>query len=269
MSEERISLSDTQSHPADSDYTPPVAAVPLPSQGKVYASSTTLANKETIEIRAMTAKDEDILTSKALLKSGKVLDVLLKSCIVDRSINVDQMLVGDRNAALVAIRITGYGQGYEVEVPCPKCEARVRNEFDLARLPVKQLGASPIAPNVNEFSFTLPVSKKEVVFRLLSGADEQELSQYIERMKKSSGGIDSLVTTRLLMQIVSLGGERDRAKLPNLVRNMPARDSRDLRSYIEKISPGVDMKQTFICSSCSEESEVEVPMGVEFFWPEA
>ena len=272
MSEEKVSLNEFQQasptpQPGEAGYQPPAAVVPLPSLGKVYPQSSPLAGAETLQVRAMTARDEDILTSRGLLKSGKALDTLLKSCIVDKAVDVDGMLSGDRNAALIAIRITGYGQQYKVKVTCPSCEAAVEYEFDLATLPIKRLGAEPIQNGVNEFLYRLPLCKKDVTFKLLTGADERELSTLLERTKKSGSGIDGLVTTRLLQQVISIGGERDRAKLSGIIRNLPARDSRDIRKYADQISPGVEMKQVFTCSQCNEESEVDVPMGTEFFWP--
>ena len=274
MSEEKVSLNEFQPgtlppQPGDVGYQPPAAIVPLPSLGKVYPAGSPLAGAETFLVRAMTARDEDILTSRSLLKAGKAIPALLRSCIVDRSVNVDEMLAGDRNAALIAIRVTGYGQQYKVSVDCPKCDAKVDHEFDLATLPIKRLGAEPLQPGVNEFSFRLSICQKDAVFKLLTGNDERELTTSIERAAKMNTGGDGAITTRLLQHLVSIGGEKDRNKLAAIVRNMPARDSRALRTHIENISPGVEMRQTFSCTACGEESEVEVPMGIEFFWPGA
>lgn len=270
MQEEKVNLGARPApHPGDDAYTPPAAVVPLPSQGKVYPIGSPLAGASVVEVKAMTAKEEDILTSRTLLKQGKALDVLLKSCVLDRRVDVDQMLSGDRNAALIAIRITGYGPSYTIKVDCPACEERVEHEFDLARLPIKNLGAEPIQPNSNLFSFKLTVSQKEVIFKLLTGADEQELSSTMERQRKLGGAQEQLITTRLIYQIISIGGEQDRTRLSRMVQNMPARDSRELRTYIDKVVSGVDMKQSFSCPRCGEESEVDVPMGTEFFWPQS
>ena len=267
MSEEKVNLSRAQ--PGDEGYVPPAAAVPLPSKGKVYPPDSPLAGAELLEVKAMTAREEDILTSAALLKQGKALDMLLRSCILDRRIDVDQMLSGDRNAALIAIRITGYGQGYTVKVECPACNEKSDHEFDLAKLPVKPLGAEPLEPNTNLFSFPLPISQKVVQFRLMTGADERELSTTLERQRKLGSGLDQLVTTRLAHQIVSIGAEKDRTKISRIVQTMPARDSRELRRYMDQIVSGVDMKQEFACLRCGETAEVDVPMGTEFFWPQS
>lgn len=195
--------------------------------------------------------------------------MLLRSCVVDRRIDLDNMLSGDRNAALVAIRITGYGQGYNVKVECPACGEKSEHEFDLAKLPVKPLEATPLVPNTNLFSFRLPITGKDVQFRLMTGADERELSVTLERQRKVGSGLDQLVTSRLIHQIVAIGAEQDRTKIARMVENMPARDSQQLRKHMDKIVPGVDMKQAFECPRCGETSEVDVPMGTEFFWPQA
>ena len=249
----------------------PVEVVPLPSQGKIYPEGTSIHNCETLEIKAMTAREEDILTSRALIKKGTVISELLRSCLIDKSINVDAMISGDRNALMTAIRITGYGADYQVEVTCPECGESSKQEFNLAELPIKRLEIQPIEEGANRFSFTLPVSKKNVVFRFLTGADEQNISieQDRKKKKKLSGDVDSLVTNRLLYSIVSVDGVDDRNKISMFVRHMPARDSRMLRKFMDDNEPGVEMKAWMECSSCLESSEVGLPIGVSFFWPDS
>lgn len=263
---EKVSLSN-QPNPGDKNYVVPAAAVPLPSQGKVYPEGTPLSGKELVEIKAMTAVEEDILTSRGLLRTGKALDALMKSCIIDKSVDPSQLLSGDRNAILVSIRIVGYGQDYDCEVTCPVCGEKTKHSFDLSQLPMKRLGADPVAPGVNEFAHTLP-SGRQVTFKLLNGAEEKDLSTAVERMKKLSGdGRESLITTRLQFHVVSVDGEKDGGKIAQILRTMSAKDSRDLRKKIDDVSPGVEMKQEFTCPSCTETMEVDVPMGTEFFWP--
>ena len=108
----------------------PVLDVDLPSRGSVYPVESNLHGKEALEIRSMTAKEEDILTSRSLLKQGKAMTMLLQSCMLDKSIDPDEMLVGDRNSILVAIRMSGYGQGYACSVDCPLCAESFDEEFD-------------------------------------------------------------------------------------------------------------------------------------------
>jgi len=249
----------------------PVESVPLPSQGKIYPVDSASYNRETIDIKAMTAKEEDILTSRALIKKGTVITELLKSCIVDRSIDVDNLISGDRNALMTAVRITGYGAAYKAEVSCPDCGESSEQEFNLSELPIKRLSIEPVVPGENAFEFELPVSKKKVVFRFLTGKDERDMSIAADRRKKKklSGDIDNNVTGRLAQCIVSINGITDKNKISTFVRNMPARDSRMLRKYMDDNEPGIEMKSWMECSNCMETAEVDLPIGASFFWPDS
>lgn len=275
MSKEKVNLSvqtenkQAQVNPGDFGYQPPAELVPLPSCGKLYPADSPLFEKDTVEIFPMTAKEEDILSSRALIKQGKAISTLLKSCIVDKSIDVDKLVIGDRNALLVAIRITGYGREYDAKITCSECSEEQSHCFDLAKLPIKRLKKDPIVNGSNSFSYMLPQSKKEVVFKLLTGADENDIDQTTKRLKKAAGisGQDNTITLRLLFHLISLGGESDRQKLAQIVRFLPASDSRVFRKHIEDISPGIEMLQEVTCGECGNIEEVDVPLGVEFFWP--
>ena len=254
----------------DFDLDVPVETVPLPSNGLIYPEGTPLFGAETVDIKAMTAREEDILTSRALIKKGTVISSLLNSCLIDKSIDVDMMISGDRNALMTAIRITGYGAGYTCEVDCPACNEKNKQEFNLAELPIKRLQIEPVAQGANLFEFQLPMSKKKVLFKFLTGADELEISQEMERRKKKLGAEnENLVTTRLAYSVVSVGDVKDRNKVQQFIRSMPAGDSRALRKFMDDNEPGVEMKTWMTCSSCSEQSEVRLPMGASFFWPDA
>ena len=162
----------------------PVETVPLPSGGKCYDADHPLHGQETVEIRAMTAREEDILTSKALIKKGTVITHLIKSCLIDKRIDPNTLLAGDRNALMVALRITGYGVEYKVEIDCPACGERSKHNFNLGELPIKRLECRPVAEGTNVFESDLPVSKAKVRWKLLTGHDEQEIIQMTERRKK-------------------------------------------------------------------------------------
>ena len=252
----------------DFGYVVPVEAVPLPSNGVVYPVDSPLHNRETVEIRAMTAREEDILTSRALIKKGTVITELIRSCLVDKTVDVNEMLVGDRNAVMTALRITGYGSHYAVEVDCPECDEKSKQDFQLTELTIKRLEAPPIAEGANLFEFLLPLTKKKIHFRFLTGQDETEISIMQERRKKMGSLVDNLVTTRLQHQIVAIDGTKDRSKVNAFVRNMPAGDSLALRTHIDKNEPGIDMKAWMDCANCFESSEVRLPMGASFFWPD-
>ncbi len=247
----------------------PIESIPLPSAGLIYPAESPIHCKETVDIRSMTAREEDILTSRALIKKGTVITELIKSCLTDKRIQVQDMVAGDRNAIMVALRITGYGAEYEVEADCPKCSTRSRQQFNLADMPIKRLEVQPVAKGQNAFEFKLPVTKKTVHFKFLTGRDEEEISTIQERAKKQGALADNIVTTRLQYSIISIDGKTDRGSINGFIRNMPARDSMALRKYIEANEPGIDMKGEFDCGSCGEQSEVRVPLGASFFWPDA
>jgi hypothetical protein len=245
----------------------PQEIVPLPSSGKVYPRDSSFYGAETVEIKAMTAREEDILTSRALLKKGTVITELIKSCIVDRSLNPLDLLSGDRNALMVAIRITGYGPEYSVELECTECNVKSPHVFNLGALPIKRLDIDPVTPGTNLFEFKLPRSGKVVKFKFMTGRDEEEIMVMNERQKKLGQTNESNVTTNLLYSLTSIDGIEDRGKIAAFVRNMPAMDSLALRNYIRDNEPGIIMKQETSCNSCGHEEEVSMPLGVTFLWP--
>lgn len=253
----------------DFNWTVPVESVPLPSNGKIYPQNSGLFNRELVQIKAMTAQEEDILMSRALIKEGTVLTHLINSCLIDKSINSKDLIAGDRNALLVAIRITGYGADYRVEVSCPECNTKQTSAFDLSDLDIKRLTIEPITPGTNQFEYTLPVSKKRVIFKFMTGRDEEEQSTILERRRKAMPDIqiDTIITSKLEFAILSIENVQDRNKTNTFIKSMPALDSKSLRNYISDNEPGIDMTGKFRCSHCSANTQVSLPLGSSFFWP--
>ena len=243
-------------------------SVPLPSRGIIYSHDDNLFDKEFLEIKPMTAKEEDILTSRAYIKSGTVLSKLMKSCLINKNINPDDLISGDRNALLVSLRITGYGADYDVEVDCPECGTKSKQTFDLSQLAIKRLEVDPVVMGDNLFEVQLPVTKKTVRVKFLTGHDEREMMITNERKKKSGMKVETAITDRLSRSIVSVDGVTDRNKLNFFVKNIPARDSLALRRFLDKHEPGIIMKSWMSCPHCHEQSEVGLPMGASFFWPD-
>jgi hypothetical protein len=247
----------------------PVEAVPLPSRGLVYPVDSVLHALETLDIRSMTAREEDILTSRSLIKKGTVITELIKSCLINKSVDVNEMIAGDRNAIMTALRITGYGSEYKVEVDCPACSERSKQNFNLAELPIKRLEIDPVAEGANLFEFELPATKKNVRFKFLTGKDEEEITITMERKKKTGLQGENLITTRLKHSLVAVGTVNDVSKVGAFIRHMPAKDSLALRQFMDKHEPGIDMKSWMDCPHCLESSEVRLPMGASFFWPDS
>jgi hypothetical protein len=247
----------------------PTEIVPLPSKGLLYPEEHPLASGN-IEMKYMTAKEEDILTSQNLIKQGVVLDKLFESLIVT-PINYGDLYVGDKNAIMVAARILGYGKDYVVEVDDPFSPGtKQKVTIDLTQIEHKEVDYSLFEHRKNEFDFELPQSKRVVTFRLMTHNLDKQIQTEIKGMNKTrvKTGIDNELTTRLKNIIIAVDGESGRATINNFVdTELFAMDSRALRSHIKSISPDLDMTFTFVSEATGEVKEMDIPMGVSFFWP--
>ena len=244
----------------------PTEMVNLPSRGALYSKESSLSGGE-IGVKYMTAKEEDILTSQNLIRKGIVIDKLLQSLVVDASINLDEMLIGDKNALMVASRILGYGKDYNFEVNCPSCDEKVEDSFDLTKLKDKQLDKSLVSSGINEFEFELPATKRKLTFKLITQADEVSIAEESEGLAKIGDGISRNLTTRLKYQILSVDGDTKKASIDGFVDNeFLSIDSIAFRSYIKDITPDVDMTSTYTDEN-GERKEFTVPMTVTFLWP--
>ena len=252
----------------DFNWEVPVEIVPLPSKGKVYDPNSLLYNLEKIKIKAMTATEEDILSSTSLIKSGTAIDQLLKSCLVNKNIDPSELILGDRNALMISIRITGYGSDYPFNSKCEACNSLNENKIDLSDLEIKRLNIEPVQQGKNEFSLKLPVSKKTVVFKFLSEKDEKDRKVKNDFYKKmSSVKMERSVTSFLEASIISIDGITDKNKITHFVKYMPAHDSRILRNYINDNEPGIKMTQDIECKNCGHVNNVLIPINSNFFWP--
>jgi len=238
----------------------PTETVDLPSKGYFYMEGHPLSSGK-VEIKYMTAKEEDILTSQNLIQQGTVIDVLLQSLIIDKTINVNDMLIGDKNAIMVASRILGYGKDYTFEYDGEE------KEVDLSKLEPKELDFSKFTKGVNEFNFKLPSSERQVTFKILSGRDEKLIESEVLAKKKISKDQTSELTTRLKHMILSVDGNSEKSYVNNFVDNeFLSRDSLAFRTYVMSITPDVDMSVT-LSNSSGKETEVTIPVTVRFFWP--
>lgn len=248
----------------------PTEFVELPSKGKYYSEGHPLHNQDTIEIRHMTAKDEDTLTSAALLKKGIAIERFLQNIIVDRRIKVSDLLIGDKNAVVIASRITGYGADYQTSVTCPSCGSNVQNSFDLEACEVNEipdyseLGVTPTIDGT--FMVHLDSMNVDVEVKLLTGKDENMLSQLSQRKRKKKLP-ETPLTDQMKQLIVSVDGNDSPEYINSFIEHMPAGVSRKFRTIYSKIIPNINMNQYFVCDSCGHEGEVSVPFGANFFWP--
>ena len=235
----------------------PTEEIELPSKGLIYPKDHPLSSGK-VEIKYMTAKEEDILTNSSFIKKGNVLDKLLESVIVSK-INIDDLIVGDKNALLIATRILGYGSQYEVEIN------EETETIDLSQLENKEFDESQITQGLNEFQFTFPYTKTPITYKILTGRDEKKLEKEIEGIKKIKKDSNPSLSTRLKYIITSVNGDVERKAISEFVDvYLLARDSKALRDHIKETQPDVDLNVVL-----DSGQEVRVPIGLRFFWPDA
>jgi hypothetical protein len=234
----------------------PTEIVELPSQGLIYPESSPLSSGK-IEMKYMTAKEEDILTNQNYISKGTVLDELIKSLIVS-DINYDDLCVGDKNGILIASRILGYGKDYSFTW------GGEEQTIDLTTIENKLIDPKLFKKGVNELTFTLPATNNVITFKLLTGHDEKKIKAEIDGLKKINKNSSTELSTRLKFMITSINGNHDPKDIRDFVDIMLARDSRALREYIKEVQPDVDL--TFFPNGSGE--KVSLPIGLSFFWPD-
>lgn len=245
----------------------PTEVISLPSKGWFYPPESPLASGQ-LELKMMTAKEEDILTSRNLIQKNLVLDKLLESIVVDKSIVLDDMLVCDRNAAFFAIRRLAYGDQYEASLTCGRCGKENAVTIDLSKMDNRPFDFDKYPKGVNNFEFTLPFSKATITFKLLTKKDENAIETELQGLTKVSKEITREITTRLVHIITSVNGATDRPAIRRFVNDeLLSRDSLALRTFMREGTPDIDTTFDFTCSGCGLERKEETPLGVNFFWP--
>ena len=234
----------------------PTEMVDLPSKGLLYPEGSPLRSGQ-IEMKYMTAREEDILTNQNYIQQGTVLDKLIESLIVSK-IDIKELLVGDKNAILIASRILGYGQDYEFE------SGGKTYQVDLTTLKDKELLEDVNYENGNNFEFTLPSSKDQITFKLLTHGDETAVDQELKGLKKINPNGSPELSTRLKYIITSVNGDSDRRTVREFVDNeLLARDSRSLRQEIKRISPDINLT-----IKGDDGEDIAIPISLNFFWPD-
>ena len=245
----------------------PTETVTLPSKGLVYPEDSLLAKGE-IEMRYMSAKDEDILTNINFIKQGTAIDKLLKS-LVTSPIDIDDLVVGDKNAILFSARILGYGKDYSFRFRNDSLGKEDDYTVDLTTLKEKTINESLFTKGKNEFKFTLPQSGNVITFKLLTGKDEKAIEAEIKGLQKvdPNGAFEN--TTRLKHMITSVNGKADQVSIRDFVDNyLLAPDSRAFKKYYSDISPDIDTIITVDKDGYVQEGVI-IPININFFWPDA
>jgi hypothetical protein len=250
------------------NYDFPTEVITLPSKGLVYPETNTLSRGQ-VEIKYMTAREEDILASQNLIKKGIVLDKLFESVVVDKDVNIGDIIIGDKNAILLATRILGYGSDYNVEVTDPFTGENQKVKIDLAKVQTKDVDETKLNRN-NRYEFELPLLKKKIKFKLLTHKDEIDINAEIAALNRLTKGevASQDISTRFRYMIQEIEGNTDRAFINNFVKNnLLARDSKALREYVKTISPDMNFNYEFTSDITGETEALDIPFGVGFFYP--
>ena len=241
-----------------SEFKFPTEEVELPSKGLLYSKDNPLSSGK-IELKYMTAKEEDILTNQSYIQKGTVLDKLLQSLIINKDIQIDDLFVGDKNALFVAARILGYGKDYKVTI------AGKEENIDLTQLEHKKIDLNFFENTNNRFTYKLEHTGTVLEFKLLNGHDDKKIDRELAGLKKISPNSSSELTTRLKHMIVSVDGDEETKTIREFVDNyFLARDARSFREHVRNIQPDVDLSVVL-----DSGEEVTVPIGLNFFWPDA
>jgi hypothetical protein len=248
---------------SEKQYDFPTEVLDLPSEGRIYPKDNPLSSGR-ITIKLMTAKEEDILSSTNLIKKGVVLDKLFESIIVD-DVNPKDIIIGDKNAILLATRVLGYGPDYEFSFYSSKKNESINVSMDLTQVKTKDVDLS-VFNNKNEFEYVTPHGKNKIIFKILTHGDENDIDKEVEALKKLNKDLSSDITTRLRYMIKSVDGNADVGHITRFVNNMRALDSRAFRQYVKNISPDMDMTYTYTHLD-GEVEEAPITLGVSFFWP--
>jgi len=246
-------------------FTVPTENIDLPSKGLIYPKENSLSSGK-VEMKYMTAKEEDILTNVNLLRQGLAIEKTLKS-LIKSSINYEDLTLGDRNGLLIAARILAYGKDYSFEYTNPTTGEKEKVSIDLQNLKYKELDWS-LFGNKNEFEFVLPHSKNTVTFKILTVADDKKIDEEIKGVKKMVGQEAGQLTTRLKHQIIAVNGEYSQKTVREFIDQgyLLSRDSIELRKYMETVTPDIDLSVNFTLKDGTEVS-IDLPMNSEFFFP--
>lgn len=250
---------------SEQKFTIPTEMIDLPSKGLVYATENALSSGQ-VEMKYMTAKEEDILTNVNLLRQGLAIEKTLKS-LIKSPINYEDLTLGDRNGLLIAARILAYGKEYSFKYTNPNTNEEEIVSIDLQTLKYKELDWS-LFSNKNEFDFVLPHSKNTITFKLLTLTDDKKIDEEIKGIKKNLGQEAGSISTRLKYQILAVNGEYSTKTVRDFIDQgyLLSRDSIELRRHIESITPDIDLSINFTLKDGTE-VKTDLPMTAEFFFP--
>ena len=251
---------------------PPYEIIQLPSKGIYYSEQSPLSSGK-IMIKLPTAKEQDILTSRNLIQNDIVLEQFLRAIILTPGVQVEDLLTGDMNYLLYAARVLTYGSILEMEYECqnPLCKNIAKHSIDISKFQPKEVQMDEQHRGNRQFEFILPYSKRTIILQLSDGHLQKKIKEQLNKSKKLfKDKIDRTLTTRYKYLIVDVDGNKDPKYIRQFIdKELTSRDSLELRRFLYRVNPNIDITYKYTCQSCSRQQEVEVNIDVPFFWPTA
>lgn len=241
------------------NYNAPFDVVPLPSKGKLYRGK-----KANIKLAYMTTADENILTSPNLLKNGEFLEILINRKLLEPELRYSDLLPGDRNAIMLWLRATAYGEMYPVTLYDEKDEP-FDVEINLNELKTIELNVEPDSDGL--FSFVMPISKANVRFKLLTCGDIDNIEKILEHEKEMNIPVNNASTYKLENMIVEVNGETNKTMIRDFVNYMRIGDSKAFNKYVDSIDTGVDLNIE-VGTPGGGSVKTFLPLNLGFFWPD-
>ena len=207
----------------------PAEIVHLTSKGLIYPT-TSLLRKGYVEMRHMTAYDEDIITNASYVREGIVFDKLLASLIVD-DIDINEIAACDKDGLIINARILGYGSDYNVTVNDPKTSKIIQAEIDLSKLRTKEFVLIP--DDLGEFEYAVNSTQK-VKFKYIS-------SRELDAIKETNS-----VSGLLELIITEVNGKREFHEIQNFIRyQLRAADAKKFREFVSNNTPSIIKEWNF------------------------
>lgn len=252
----------------------PTEFVKLPSKGRFYHEDSPLNGVTELEVKAVTAAEEDILVNEDYIQQGIVFDRLLDSILVTSNVRSSDLIDCDKMAVLLSARKTGYGDIVEVNTSCDSCGHKYVADISLQSILDNSQNSTTTdliegdweySKDSETFSFDLPVTSLNVQIKILSKVDNETLEQTKKQRERVNLPFNETVEF-LRLAIVSVNGIVDPTSINKLVEVLPAADARKIRVVHNLNVPKLNMAQEFTCPSCNSKQKEEVPFSLGWFW---
>ena len=229
----------------------PSNIITLPSNGNVYAETSILRTGK-VEMRHMTAYDEDILSNSSYIKEGVIFDKLLEALIITANVNINELTSGDKEWLIISARILGYGVEYEVVVTNPETKEPTTGTMDLSKLNHKLFDL--VSDENGYFDYTISNTKDVIKFKYLNSIDQFNINS------------EKLTSSFLKVSIQSVNGKTSPHEIDDYLKyDFKAIDSRKFKKYITDTAPGINYNTTVIGAD-GDTIDATFQFNANLFW---